>query len=464
MPLRLLLCLPALALLIATPTHAELRVGRAQVDITPPKGMPMAGYYHVRLNEGVHDPLFAKAIVMQVGGVKAAMVSCDLVAIPRERVLQAREIIGRKTGVPGENVIISATHTHTGPEMGLRLTGVSEETSKLANGYLNHLPSLIADSVAAAEADLTAAKVSAGIGHVDSVAFVRRFWMEDGTVGWNPGKKNPKIVRPTAEIDPALPVAFFQDNQDAPLALYINYANHLDTVGGMDFSKDYPHALAESMSHVFGEDLVTVFTIGTAGNINHLDVHSATPQKGHGEAARIGTILAGEALETLRDMEELDAATLRVSSRIVPLAPSPLNKDKEWAEGIVARYGTEQSAPFYEQVYAFKTLDVLRQNGKAFEAEVQVISIGDQIAWVALPGEVFVELGQSIKIGSPFPYTIVTELANGLIGYIPNREAYPQGAYEVISTRVAPGSGEKLVEAAVDLLIEHRSQSLGSDD
>ena len=449
--------------LLVTPVFAELRVGSAQVDITPPKGMPMAGYYSVRLNEGVHDPLYAKAIVFEVGGLKAAMVSCDLVAIPREFVLEAREIIGRETGIPGENVIVSATHTHTGPEMGLRLRGVDQETMKLATGYHERLPGLIAKSVADAEAKLTSAKISAGVGHVDSVAFIRRFWMEDGTVGWNPGKRNPKIVRPTAEIDPFLPVVFFETPDDKPIALYINYASHLDTVGGMEFSKDYPYALAQSLSNVFGPDLVTLFTIGTAGNVNHIDVKSATPQKGHGEAARIGTILAGETLETLRHVETLDPRTLQASSRIVPLDPHALEKDKNWAEGVVARYGTDQAAPFYEQVYAFKMLDVLGQEGKPYEAEVQVISLGDQVAWVALPGEVFVELGKSIKIGSPFPYTIVTELANGLIGYIPNREAYPQGAYEVISTRVAAGSGEKLVAAAIDQLIAHRSKLLRSE-
>ncbi|MBI1355494.1 MAG: hypothetical protein GC160_14205 [Acidobacteria bacterium] len=456
----------ALALVLAVsaagPAQGELRVGRAQVDITPGEGMPMAGYYSVRLSEGVHDPLYAKAIVLEQDGVKAAMVSCDLVAMTREIAVQAREIIARKTGVPGENVIISATHTHTGPEMGLRMQGVDAKTLKIATDYHAKLPGLIAQSVVNAEADLRAAKLSAGIGHVDSVAFIRRFWMKDGTVGWNAGKLNPKIVRPTGEIDPSLPVVFFQTPDNAPLAVAVNYANHLDTVGGMQFSKDYPYALARSLSSVFGDDLVTQFTIGTAGNVNHIDVGTATPQKGHGEAARIGSILAGHTLETLRNLTEIQPGPLQVSSRIVPLTPAPLDKDRAWADGVVARYGTPEAAPFYDQVNAFKTLDVLSQKGKPYEAEVQVISLGDQIAWVALPGEVFVELGKQIKVASPFPYTIITELANGLIGYIPNREAYPQGAYEVISTRVAAGSGEKLVDAAVEQLIAQRSKLMPS--
>lgn len=101
---------------------------------------------------------------------------------------------------------------------------------------------------------------------------------------------------------------------------------------------------------------------------------------------------------------------------------------------------------------AYKVIDVHERHGKPQEAEVQVIALGRDVAWVALPGEIFVELGLAIKKASPFPQTIVAELANGSLGYIPTRQAYAQGNYEVVSARVAAGSGEKLVEAATRIL------------
>jgi neutral ceramidase len=85
---------------------------------------------------------------------------------------------------------------------------------------------------------------------------------------------------------------------------------------------------------------------------------------------------------------------------------------------------------------------------------VQVITLGDALAWVSLPGEIFVQLGLDLKLDSPFPQTMIAELANGSIGYIPNRRAYLQGNYEVISARCAAGSGELLVQAAVAMLKE----------
>ena len=111
-------------------------------------------------------------------------------------------------------------------------------------------------------------------------------------------------------------------------------------------------------------------------------------------------------------------------------------------------------APFLDQVFAYKVLDVAERNGQPLEAEVQVIVLGQEVAWVALPGEIFADLGLSIKAVSPFRQTFVVELANGSLGYIPNRSAYAEGQYEVVSARCAEGSGEMLVNAALRLLTE----------
>ena len=112
----------------------------------------------------------------------------------------------------------------------------------------------------------------------------------------------------------------------------------------------------------------------------------------------------------------------------------------------------KDKAKFMEQVKAYKVLDVQKRDGKPLEVEVQVITMGDSLAWVSLPGEIFVELGLSIKAGSPFPQTQLVELANGSVGYIPNRSAYAEGNYEVLSARCAEGSGEMLVTAALRML------------
>jgi hypothetical protein len=261
-------------------------------------------------------------------------------------------------------------------------------------------------------------------------------------------------VRPAGPTDPDVHVLYFDTAQGQPLATFVNHAVHLDTVGGEEFSADYPYTIAQTLAAVKGHEHLTVFTMGTSGNVNHIDVASAEPQKGHGEAARIGGILAGAVLRAMRRLEAVETSPLHVRSEMVKL---PLNAigagDLERAREVAANFGKPNAAPFLEQVKAFRVLDVAAREGKALEAEVQVIALGDRVAWVGLPGEIFVELGRAIKLASPFPHTIISSLANGSVGYVPDRKAYPQGNYEVVSARVAAGGGEMLVEAATRLLV-----------
>lgn len=417
----------------------------------------MAGYYYNRGATGVHDDLHAKAIVLQAGGDKAALVACDLAGIPREIVTEARKLIEQSSGISPDRVMISATHTHTGPVIvsGGSRYNLSGQMRDIALQYAAELPRRIADAVRLADAQLKPARIRAAIGREDSLVFNRRFHMKDGSVGWNPGKLNPNIVRPAGPVDPDVPVVSIEAVDGKAIATYVNYALHLDTVGGQEYSADFPYTLDRLLGEVRGRDGVTVFTIGCAGNVNHVDVSTREPQKGHGEAARIGTVLAAEVIRTLRRASPADVQSLGVRSRIVSLPLAPLkDSDIEPARTTAAKFGQPNAAPFLELVNAAKVVDIADRKGRPVEAEVQVIALGDQIAWVGLPGEIFTELGMAIKRNSPFPRTIIAELANGSIGYVPDRKAYPQGAYEVVSTRCAAGSGEMLVDAATHSLIE----------
>ena len=201
--------------------------------------------------------------------------------------------------------------------------------------------------------------------------------------------------------------------------------------------------------------MLTLFTIGAAGNINHIDVKSAAPQKGHEEAQRIGTILAGEVVKSYAKLEPVRSDKLQIAHVDVPLILAPLAAgDEERANAIAKKVDAGQTAPFLDTVFAFRALDTAVREGKPLGAEVQVITLGDQIAWVGLPGEIFTELGTAIKQASPFPLTIIAELAHGPVTYIPNAAAFPQGNYEVVSSRAAEGSGEKLAAEAKTLLKE----------
>lgn len=423
------------------PSAAQpLRAGAAQVRITPSEPQPLAGYFRARLSTGVHDELWAKALVLDDGAQRLALVACDVIAVPSGVAGKARRLIQAQAGIPAERVLISATHTHTAPDVSGRFAG--------------WLSGRIAESVVSAARSLQPARAAFAAGSEPALVFNRRFHMTDGTVGWNPGKRNPKIIAPAGPVDPRVSIVAVDSESGAPIATLVNYALHLDTVGGTELSADYPYALSRLVSGARGGG-VTIFTIGCAGDVNHLDVSSASPQRGHEEASRIGTVLAGQVLRTMAGLEPARQPRLRAASAVLPLPPvSHTSAEAEWSRSIARRWDDGENLPFLDIVKARRILDLESRHGAPCQAEVQVLAAGEDLAWVGLPGEIFVELGLGIQRSSPFRHTIIISLANGSLGYFPSRKAWKEGNYEVVTARCAESSGERLAEAALRLLQE----------
>jgi len=445
-------------LLSAIPAFgADLRAGAATVVITPPAGAAMAGYYTNRAATGIHDDLQAKALVFEKDGVRIALVACDLANLPRPYSEGARRIIREKTGIAPDHVMISATHSHTGPVL---LTQPSRynlegEMKRIAEEYAASLEGKIADSVVAAVEALQPAQVRSSIGREDSLPFNRRYFMKDGTVAWNPRKLDPNIVRPAGPTDPAVPVIYVETPDEKPIAVYVNYALHQDTTGGLEFSADFSYMLGKVLRETKGPALEPIFTIGCAGNVNHLDVSRKQRQSGFGEASRIGAVLAGAVLKSIQRAPVAEVPFIRVSTEMLQLpTPEVTPREAAWARTTAATFGKPDAAPFLDLVRAARDMDLIPLDGGPLEAEVQVIALGNEVAFVGLPGEIFVELGLTLKQDSPYANTIVAELANGALGYIPNRQGYQEGGYEVVSSHFAPGGGEMLLNSALRQLID----------
>mgnify|MGYP005853010211 CR=1 FL=1 len=440
---------------------SEVRVGVASVDITPPMGIPMAGYYHPRGADGVWDPLFCKAMVLESKAACAAFVALDVIGVTRSITDEARAAIESATGIPADRVMVSATHAHTGPELANR-SQYSRNIggqNPLAVEYTEALPAKIAASVRLAHERLQPAKLAAAKGLCEGLTFNRRYFMRDGRVGWNPGKLNPDIVMPSGPADPEVGVFYvlpegFDDPRRA-LATYVNFAMHPDTCGGTKISADWPGALSRVLAAYHGTNHLTLVGNGTCGNLNHLDCGWHWPQNTGAEGHRIGTVLGAAVFQAYKSLQPISIGPVRARAEIVELALPDVTPDEvEEARQTLAAVKDDRGANFMKQVRAYRALDVAGREGRPHRVEVQVIALGPDVAWVGLPGEVFVELGLAIKKRSPFRHTFVVELANECIGYIPDRRSYAEGNYEPESARCAAGSGERLVEVAVKLLRE----------
>lgn len=439
---------------------ADVRVGVAVTEITPLMGIPMAGYYHERGADGVLDPLYSKALVIESGGERAALVVLDLLTIRRGITERARAAIEKTTGIRAGYIMISATHAHTGPELdpGESDSGLAGQRRLVAD-YAEALPGKIVESVRLANERLQPAQLGVAKSRCEDLSFNRRYFMRDGSVGWNPGKQNPDIVMPAGPSDPEVNLLYVEKPGAAgpteSIATYVNFGMHPDTCGGSKISADWPGALSRVLAGYHGSNHVTLVANGACGNLNHIDTSWRWPQGTVIEQHRIATILGASVFQAYKKLAPIAGGPLRAKSEVVELGlPDITPAQVEEAKQILATTKDDRAGNFMKLVRAHRALEIAGREGKPHRVEVQVIALGKDVAWVSLPGEIFVELGLAIKKRSPFPRTFLVELANESIGYVPDRRSYAEGNYEPESARCAPGSGEKLVEAAVRLLTE----------
>jgi neutral ceramidase len=453
----------------------EFKLGAAKTGMTPPKGSIIGDSYGIRVSEGVHDELYIKTLVFEQAGQRVAFITLDVISLPHLLVMKSRALIHKQTGIAVNNIILNATHLHAGPQMNPLFWDVVGGSAKLkSQEYTHKLPELILESVKSAISKIQPVHVSIGNVQETSISFNRRFLMKDGTFKTNPGKLNPNIVRPAGPIDPSLSMVYFESLDKKPVAILVNFALHVAVVGGNNFSSDFPGVMSDLIGKVKGEEVVTVFTNGTSGNINHIDVSNSNQLSGFDESRRIGTILADRVLNALNSLRPISITSLKAKIQVVNLPVFKVVEKLEmiWAKDVISKFGKPKGSGFADVVSAWRILDLVKykggldtrhnstttvpltDDGSALRSEVSVITFGDQMALVGFPGDAFVELGLGIKLNSPFPFTIVSEQSgNGTISYMPNKKAFPEGQYEVNSVRYSSGGGESLVDAALETLI-----------
>ena len=443
------------------PSAESLKAGAAEIDITPPVGYRLAGYFNERFSTGVHDPLHAKAIVLEQGARQLALVSCDLVGISLGVTTNARARASERTGIPVSNIVICATHSHTGPLYEGALRDYLHEAAKAKHGddpqekadYPAFLTGQLVKVIAAAQANLRPAQLAAGIARQEKLSFNRRYWMKNGKVATNPGQLNPDIVRPAGPIDPDVGILLARGlRQPQPFAGLTVFAVHSDTVGGTEYSADYEYFLEQTLRRAFGKDFISAFGLGTCGDLNHINVHEKEPPRARfAVAERIGRTLGEKVISAAKDLPVISAPGLAVRSTILRVPLQEVTPQQLAEARLTMSKFADTNTAFLAKVAAVKTLD-LASRGPFCPMEVQVFRLDADTAIVCLPCEIFVELGLAIKQASPFKRTLVIEICNDRPSYVPTQKAFAEGGYEITNARVKPGAGEMLVDAAVTLL------------
>src|SRR5947209_8242246 len=298
--LRICTCaLLALAFAIA-PVCAQgekvFRAGAYAQDIVPSK-LPVSvnGGMQDRIANSAHDRLHARALVLDDGQTRIALVVCDSCMIPRAITDAAKALAQKATGIPPERILISATHTHYAPTLG----GVFQ--SDPVEDYVKELPGMIAAGIAKANDRLAPAQIGWAVTKDSTQVFNRRWKVKPGSpllvnplggtdhVRMNPERRHPDLLEPAGPIDPDITLLSVQTPDGKPIALLANYSLHY--VGGWPaLSADYFGAYAEKVRELLGadRDFVGIMSNGTSGDINNINFAGASPGKqAEGEQIRI---------------------------------------------------------------------------------------------------------------------------------------------------------------------------------
>lgn len=435
----------------------RFKVGIAQVDYTPPTGLPLMGNFRDEYGaRGVHDPLSAKALVFEdAAGHKVALLCMDICVMDHSGVEMMRRLIASQTDIEPSSVLVAATHTHSGPAA-VTFGSLPKADDAAIEDFLKRA----SQAVVLACGDLQESELAVGYAHEDRLSFNRRLRCKDGRTHMNWEGLEPDVVlEPLGPTDPQVIVVSVAQ-KDGSRAALVNFALHPAVLAGDNwlYSADYPGYLAEAMSKTQGTGFTTLFANGCCGNLNHIDYRDPTQGRGFQMTQRIGYMLAAASSQAIAARVSVRGHDIRVSSQRVPLKRLEVSEERrQWALQVLhaaaadpAR-GREDGLP--DEHFAHLALHMHPLQHTDDPAEVMTLRIGD-VAIVGLPAEMFCEFGLDIKRHSPAKHTLVIELANGWHGYVPTSESFDQGGYEVMpgSTFHPPGAGEALVASALDQL------------
>lgn len=424
----------------------QLLAGAALTDITPEPGASLAGHMNDRKADAIHDPLYARCLTLDDGDSRLVLVMVDNCLIPREIFDAARKRIAAENGIPPENILMAATHTHSGP------TTTPVFQSEPVPGYDALLVERIAETVARAVARLEAVEIAWGCGSVPNEVFNRRWYMKPGSipanpfgetsdkVRMNPPRADENLLRPAGPKDGFIPFIVLRRLDHSPLALVANYALHyVGGVEGNDISADYFGYFANAVKTLLApdaapDDFVAMMSNGASGNINNINFKiAAEPMEPYEKMRIVANKAAEEVHRMYQQIEFRNWAPLAATASEITLGVRrPNDQELERAHSIVAAAkGPEMRT--MEEIYARETL-LMAEYPETVPLMLQTLIIGD-VGIAAIPCEVFCEIGIMIKATSTLPLSFPIELANGYNGYLPTAEQHALGGYETWRAR-----------------------------
>jgi neutral ceramidase len=425
-----------------------MKLGTHWIDITPAEPIDIYGQMSVRRGEYTHDPLTVNAVALEQDGVKVVLVSCDMCQFEDAFVRQVQSMCEESIGVPASSVLIACTHTHLAPNTFDTLFG------KANQAFLDGLRKSLVEVVRQSLDDLEEVELYAGSGWLEQMGFNRRGLYGNGRAEMYHGSWNENFVGVEGPRDGEVGVIFARRPSGDIKAVIPSFSTHPNSLELEAFySADLVGAVRSFLRRNLGDDLGVIYLTGAAGNTapSKLDDNkdAEMPWRSEDGWERSGLYLGSEILKTIAGtIKPMQDPVLRLAQATLAI---PLG---QWREAFDP--GEMVLRPDFEEWFEYvrKQWPKVLEERNPTEVRVNVLRIGDAIICTS-PAELFVEYGLQIKETSPASVTIVAELVDGCVGYVPTEEAMKHGGYCSIRQPACPldvCAGGMIVDATRQLI------------
>jgi len=397
-----------------------LYAGAARVCITPPIGVELAGYgpFWGRRSQSVHDDLYASALVFQARDKRVALVAADLISFDATIVDQIRQLAARETGILPTDILISCTHVHTAPTTHF-LRGWGERDFE----YISVLIRQIVGAIVAANCSRRPARVGSAAG-------------DHTALPWN-------RTRTADHVDTSVQVLRVDADGHGPdntIALLVNYACHPVMLGpSTAISADYPGALRGYIESTF-PGAVVLFMNGACGDIDPISNKHVWGRATFADVDAAGRELAGEAVRIAQSIQPSDVDAVEVTNAYVDLPYREMSEEdveqeaatriEHFRSGVAKHPDAKARAEMFWRTWSSDVLEAKRSGAakSCVRIELQAFHIGE-VVLLAIPAELYAEVGLKIKAGSGYSQTFIATCANGNVGYIATEQDFLAQAY-----------------------------------
>ena len=428
-----------------------LKAGFARIDVTPPLGSDLSGYFHRRAAKGVRDNLYLNAVAIGNGDETLVLMAIDYIGIKLEYNIKIRKLITQRTGVPADHIMIAALHQHTAPCIAnpeSRLTALRDDT------FVDVLFRKFADAAQMAIDDMKDAEMSTADAEVaEPIAFVRRYFTADGEVQTNPNTDVYTLSHRCAEADNTMRLVRLHREGANDIAI-VNFSTHPDVVSGEYISADWPGFTRKYVE----EDIPGVsalFFTGCQGDSNHYDYFKPKTARlknvdRYTHAKFMGRTVADAVCAMLDKTSAADGDAIFAHHTVLynktnTEGAEEYDKYKAWQEDHAAgRLGYHPHIT--ELAYASRIVR-LRTAPVFHPVPLTVMGVGS-VAFVGFGGEAFTAYGAAMRALAPEKFVVCAVCANGYEGYFPTEEAFAQGGYEAKSSLFTPTLEREIIDAA----------------